>query len=69
MNHIQYTGSVEQTVYDAINQSKIISGDAVEIPYTYAAEQILCRECETSNGVTYSGTDIDGNDWTVSLIP
>jgi hypothetical protein len=69
MNHIQYTGSVEQTVHDAIDQSKVISGDVVQIPYSYAAEQILCRECETSRGVTYSGTDIDGNGWTVELVP
>lgn len=69
MPYIQYTGCTEHQVAAAISESKLISGDVVQIPYSRAAEQILLRECEASHGITYNGTDVDGNDWTVELVP
>ena len=65
----QYLGCIEHTVAHAIRDSKVISGDVVQIPYSTAAEHFLLRECETCDGLTYAGTDIDGNDWTVELVP
>lgn len=59
-----------EIVYAAIDDSKATGGQPVELAYSEAAAALLFEEAEAVHDriERYSGEDLDGNRWVVTLV-